>query len=74
MVSGVPALEAHGVSSSAIKWTFYKDALALWRWRLTQADRGAESQEGFKHFLDCVKDAQANGYDPTEHALDVEQH
>jgi hypothetical protein len=33
-----------------------------------------ESEHGFKHLLDCVKDAQANGYNPAEHPLDVEQH
>jgi hypothetical protein len=58
-----------------MKWTFFKDGLGKWRWRRSEANAAcaAESQLAFKHLLDCVKDAQANGYNPAEHPLDVEQ-
>lgn len=52
------------MGTSDDKWEFYKDSRELWRWRRTAANGrivGA-STEGYINRVDCVENAQRNGY------------
>lgn len=47
------------------KWFFEKDGKGEWRWTRKVAANGktvGASTEGYKNRLDCVKNAQRNGY------------
>ena len=49
---------------SKLKWEFYKDKNNEWRWR-SIASNGkivGASTEGFKNLLDCIANAELNGY------------
>lgn len=53
------------MSERADKWEFYKDKLGEWRWRRTASNGrivGAAT-EGYKNHLDCVANAERNGYE-----------
>ena len=46
------------------KWEIYTDSVNEWRWRRTASNGrivGASSQ-GYKNRVDCVSNAQRNGY------------
>ena len=53
------------------KWTFYKDKKQEWRWKRVASNGsivGAAS-EGYKNRLDCLDNANRNGFSETESLL-----
>ena len=47
------------------KWDFYKDKKKEWRWKRTASNGrivGAAS-EGYKNRIDCIANAQRNGFE-----------